>query len=305
LDYVEGRRLSCTAHEILAAIKQVQIMRNAIAAAGRPGLHLTYYPQSTKDSVFISVLNPEYGIRKTDAIRLCVLPELKIQNDYLQAAAAARQHGCFVNSQGFSVLGGFAGGPETAVITTITNAIIGYVCYGADHQYAPNVTEVDPEKFTYAAEWTTSQAILAHTRNLPPPIDGVLMMAAEPGNVNNWREVAVRTMRDVVVGAYPFVPHVWFPRRYNAMTPLEIQFSYEVADAVVRNHLKIEEVTEFMKKIVPKLLPVCNIPARERYPHLKGLTYEEAYDKTDRPTPQHLEQYNDAVRELRGIGFPI
>ena len=119
-----------------AAKSAVGWMREALRSVGRPGLHLLDACPSTLGS--ISACDPEKGLRKTDAISIPTISELKVNFEGLNKVAYSLHYGCLRNPFWTSIIGGFAGGPEGCALVNVAsafNAILvyyvggsGYVC---------------------------------------------------------------------------------------------------------------------------------------------------------------------------------
>lgn len=301
-----GRQMEGMVHETLAARYQVSSIRKAIARAGRPGMHILFYPTSPHPAAMISALDTANGIRPTDAIEISPLPELKMENNLLAVAVATTEYGAFVNSDCASILGGFGGGPEENALIGIAQDIQVHLTYRCDYCSLANALPIDVEGVSLpAALWSRSMNALAYARNIKTPIFSYVGAGPEPNNENRWRELAAQTMVAVASGAHIDVVRPARPYRPNLFTPLEIEFCSEIANSMVKNKISREKTNEIiMKGLVPKYKPLYDTPARNRYPLLKGNVFEELYDlNTLKPIKEHIDNYHTAKKELTKLGI--
>ena len=83
---VDGREIFGMPMEVYAAKREAAWMRQGVAKAGRPGLAIAYYPINTRAADLIAPIDPENGLRTCDGILLSVLPDIKVEQDYVTAA---------------------------------------------------------------------------------------------------------------------------------------------------------------------------------------------------------------------------
>jgi len=301
-----GRQMEGMVHETLAARYQVSSIRKALARAGRPGMHILFYPTSPHPAAMISTLDAANGIRPTDAIEISPLPELKIESNLLAVAVATTEYGAFVNSDCASMLGGFGGGPvENAVIGTAQDIQV-HLTYRCDYCSLANALPIDVEGVSLpAALWSRSLNALAYARNIRTPVFSYVGSGPEPNNENRWRELAAQTMTAVASGAHIDVVRPARPYRPNLFSPLEIEFCGEVANSMVKNRISREKTNEIiMEGLVPQYKPLYDTPTKNRYPLLKGNVFEELYNlNTLKPIREHVENYRRAKKELTKLGI--
>ncbi len=301
-----GRQMEGMVHETLAARYQVSSIRKAIARAGRPGMHILFYPTSPHPGAMISALDPAHGIRPTDAREISPLSELKIESNLLAVAVATTEYGAFVNSDCGSILGGFGGGPEENVVIGTAHYIQVHLTYRCDYCSLANGLPVDIEGSSLPqALWTRSMSAAAYARNIRTPCFNYVTSGPEPNNENRWRELASQTMISVASGAHIDVIRTGRPYRPNLLSPLEIEFCSEIANSMVKNKISREKINEIiMNGLVPKYKPIYDTPTKDRYPLLKGNPFEELYDlNTLKPTKEHVDNYHAAKKELTKLGI--
>jgi len=127
---VDGREVYGMPIEVYAARREVAWLREGIRKAGRPGMAIAYYPINTRAPALLAPIDRDCGLRPTDGILLSVLPDVKVEQDYLAAAMVYQEYGSFkVNGGGGGTVGGFAGGLGGAIIESIAKSIVGFLVY--------------------------------------------------------------------------------------------------------------------------------------------------------------------------------
>jgi methylamine--corrinoid protein Co-methyltransferase len=115
--------------EAYASKRQLAWMREGIRKAGRPGTAIVNYPITTAASSFLSTVDPVAGLRPTDGVLLSVLPDVKVEYDLITVAIALQSYGYFGISGSFGLVGGFAGGPEGAIVESLAKTLIAWMVY--------------------------------------------------------------------------------------------------------------------------------------------------------------------------------
>jgi len=115
--------------EAYASKRQLAWMREGIRKAGRPGTAIVNYPITTAASSFLSTIDPVAGLRPTDGVLLSVLPDVKVEYDLITVAITLQSYGYFGISGSFGLVGGFAGGPEGAIVESLAKTIIAWIVY--------------------------------------------------------------------------------------------------------------------------------------------------------------------------------
>lgn len=154
---IDGYELRGEALSAYAGRRTIEIMRAAVSRVGRPGMAIAYYPTLTRAGVMLAPLDPDNALRKTDGVLLSTQRDLKIEENYLQTAMMYERYGGFrLNGGTSSVIGGFCGPLEGAMLETIAKHLVGWICYRDQFSYGPAVY---------------SQAELVHGRNVNLRVD--------------------------------------------------------------------------------------------------------------------------------------
>lgn len=301
-----GRQMEGMVHETLGTKKIVSTIRQAITRAGRPGMPILYYPVSPNPAAMIAAFDPGHGLRKTDAMEITPLPEIKIESNLLAVAVATSEYGAFICSDDTSILHGFGGGPDENVIIGLAQSLQTYITYRVDFKFLAQGIAVDATTGVWPASgWVRSMVVVALSRNIGSPIFSAFGTAAEPGNEYRWFELALRTVSASTCGSHIAVCRPTRPMRPNLLTPLEIEWCGEIAQAVVRSKISREEANRIiMENFAPRVKSVYVTPAKERTALLKGKSFEELYDlNTLKPKKDYLESYRNARREVKMMGI--
>lgn len=154
---IDGYEIRGEALSAYAGRRTIEIMRDAVSCVGRPGMAIAYYPTLTRAGVMLAPLDPDNALRKTDGILLSTQRDLKIEENYLHTAMIHERYGGFrLNGGTSSVIGGFCGPLEGAMLETIAKHLVGWICYRDQFSYRPTVY---------------SQAELLHGRNVNLRVD--------------------------------------------------------------------------------------------------------------------------------------
>lgn len=285
--------------EAYASRRQVAWLREGVRKAGRPGAAIVYYPISTAASSFLATIDTVAGLRPTDGVLLSVLPDVKVQYDLLTAALVLQSHGYFGISGSFGIAGGFAGGPEGAIIESLVKTIVAWIVY-RDNLYYNGV-----EHFSHVsggrrcmfpinfARSVVYQATIRNSNGIPMqwPIP-----VSELCTESHLEELVLRSIEAAVNGANLYVPRVSRSRMNGGQTPADAELMIEASDAAIRTGIKRGEVYEMFKPIIEKLL-ANSTPE-------PGKLITECYDlQRHKPSTEYQELITRVKDEFSGCGL--
>ena len=277
--------------------------REATRRAGRPGLHLvSACPSAVAD---IAACNPENGIRRSDALFISVTAELKTDYEALGKVAYGLDYGCIRATHGGSVIGGWAGGPESSAIVSIADFLASVMLY--QHRIGPvygdhGLTRCPgalPISSINPGMWGTELTGQAIARNYKGLNGRFFLTAAGPGTEMQLWEVAALSIAGLASGRDLFCGGG--VRRYKVKpmlgSALENKFNAEVGYSAVG--IKREDANELVKQIVKKYV---NDLTKDGGPW--GYTLGEIYDlNTLTPRKRFLELYKKVKGELEDLGI--
>ncbi|MBW2123708.1 MAG: monomethylamine:corrinoid methyltransferase, partial [Deltaproteobacteria bacterium] len=188
-----------------AAKSAVSWMREALRSVGRPGLHLLDACPSTLGT--ISAFDPGNGLRKTDAISLPTISELKVDFEVLNKVAYGLHSGCLENPFWTSVVGGFAGGPEGCALVNVASALSAVMVYhvgGRGYVCNASLLQNPPINTARSTIWVRNVSTQALVRNTNLICGGGGLTAAGPGTEQQLWEIAALGVHISCVGGHIF-----------------------------------------------------------------------------------------------------
>lgn len=299
---LDGRNVIGPPLEAYAARRAVAYMREGVRKAGRPGMAITYYPISTSAHAMLAPMDEKYCLRRTDGVLLAVLPDIKTDYDSITAGIVYEDYGSYKFNGGPDVfIGGFCGGSEGAVIESIVRAIAPWILYHDDMQEAGTLYMMSQQRqagdrIVSPPLWESSITHHALCRN-----SGIIRFSSpvfvgfEPCTEMSLYEKAIAGIRAVMDGFNIYISRAFAQNR--GQTPLETEFMIEVADAVQKNHLKREEASEIIIRILEKLVgkPIPN-----------GKSITECYDLVKhKPSQEYDAIYRNVKEDLRTMGLRV
>lgn len=299
---VDGREIFGLPMEVYAAKREATMMREGVTKAGRPGLAIAYYPINTRAPVMIAPMDREVGLRPCDGVLLSVLPDIKVEQDYVTTAIAWEEYGGFkLNGNGHGFVGGFSGGLGGALIEAIVVTLTGWIiyrdiaCWGAVQSSTVFASSGEiPVNMSHV--WATSvwsQALHRHTNY-------ILFIGAGgtcgPGCENQLLEVAFRAVTIPINGANVHITRQFRARMNASISPLDAEWAYEVATAVMKSGLTRESAGDLVLKIGDML--------KGRVSEAPYHDIREFYDMVHhKPLPAFEKAYLKVKEEVAKLGL--
>jgi methylamine--corrinoid protein Co-methyltransferase len=297
---VDGREIFGMPLEVYAAKREASWMRQGVAKAGRPGMAIAYYPINTRAAVMIAPIDPDNGLRPTDGILLSVLPDVKVEQDYVTAAIVWEEYGGFkVNGGGGGFVGGFAGGFGGAIIEAIAKSLAGFIVYRdtlcATGAYDVTTTTTNKLSANPRLSWANSVVLQAMHRHSDAICFGAEGHSSGPGTETHLWELAFTAIRAPINGANMYIPRHSRAQINASQTPLEPEWMYEVADATIRSGLDRSAASELLVKAGEKM---------EGRPPEEPIHVLECYDWVNhRPKAAYEKIYLEVKEHLSSLGL--
>jgi methylamine--corrinoid protein Co-methyltransferase len=283
--------------EVLAAWREVDLMRLALNNAGRPGMAWTGIVISISDVGQLSALNPS-GLLDSDMHTFGLISELKINNDILNKLAHSIRMGGIVDPYANPIFGGLCGGTEgLAVITTAEMIALSVFCMAACNGSSPthpfHFNNTGPEIMR-----ATSLAFQALARNSHLMTNLTTTPVGGPGTKTLLYEcVAFSTMSTVSGISRMLGPRSATGSGAGHFSGLEARFNGEIMKAAAR--LDRGQAEEIVQKALEKYLHDL-----DKRPY--GKPFPEVYDlKTVQPTKEWLTMYSEVKEEALSWGLPL
>ena len=297
---IEGKRWSIASPlDCHAAKSAVGWMREAIRSVGRPGLHLLDACPSALGT--ISACNPENGLRKTDAVTLATVSELKTTFELMNKVAYTLHYGCMRSPFWTSIVGGFAGGPEGAAVASVAmafNAIMVYYVAGAGYVMVSSILQNPPVNTARQTIWVRNVSLQALARNTNLICGGGGLTSGGPGTEQQLWEIAALGLHTSVAGGH--IVHGARKAKLvkpNQGTGMEPRWEGEAARASAG--LSRAEVNELINFILSKYEQTLAPGAAP-----DGFSFEELYDYEEvRVKPHYFELYSKVKQELEQKGL--
>jgi len=304
---IDGRRVHGIPMAAYTARREASLLREAVRAAGRPGMAVALYPIHTDAAAMIAPLDPEHGLRRSDGALFSILPDLKMELNYLTAAIVYEEYGAFKENRGGG--GTFFASVGGCVIGGIASSIASWIAYrdqlitcGAGR---PGISEPGvsaPHRRISDRVWPSSVVNMALDRNTR-----MIRMGGSghgnPGALSTLIDVAFQTIVSTVLGDNINVDRVIFrtdPTVELGGTPVETELTYAVSDAVIRSGMGREELEPILRKLEEKHREIDR-SAEKTYPRFLDL-YNP---KEHKPVDEYQEKVELVKRDLVDMGLEV
>jgi hypothetical protein len=284
--------------EVYATRRQIAWMREGVRKAGRPGLSIVLYPINTRAAALMSVMEPIQGLQPGDGILTSVLPDEKIEHDLLATAVACEDYGLWRISGSFSMMGGFCGGVNGAIVEGIAKPLTAMLCYHAYVNYTgvENVRTISaltiPLQPLNWARSVVNQALNRHTNII---CMAWIIPTSGPGTETHLLETALRSIEGTINGANLYAPRHSRARMNAGQTPVEAEFMVEVSDATIKAGIDRTKAGKILTKLAKEL--------ETRHPE-PGFTIQECYDLANhKPKPEFERIYLSVKERLSKLGL--
>jgi methylamine--corrinoid protein Co-methyltransferase len=280
-------------------------VREAVRRAGRPGMH--FISACTAAIANVAACDPHEGLRRTDGIVSTIMPELKTDYENLAKIVQCHDYGCVKHVYNGGMIGGWAGGPEGALIVSIANAIMAVMVYqlgiGASYHALGYLRVSSPNYSAFVTRpclWGSSIGSQALSRNTRIINTAVAMSNAGPGTEMQFREIVAAQCAAIPCGREGLSQGV---RRFKVVpllgSGLENRFWGEVG------HAMAGVKRDFANDLAKEMLSRCEGKVtRESDGGPLGHTFDEIYNlRTLTPRKKFLEVYDGVKRELEDLGL--
>ncbi len=280
-------------------------VREAIRRAGRPGMH--FISACTAAVANVAACDHQEGLRRTDGIVSTIMPELKTDYENLTKIVQCHDYGCVKHVYNGAMIGGWAGGPEGALIVSIANAIMAVMVYqlgiGASYHALGYLRVSSPNYSAFVTRpclWGSAIGSQALSRNTRIINTAVAMSNAGPGTEMQFREIVAALCASIPCGREGLSQGV---RRFKVVpllgSGLENRFWGEVG------HAMAGVKRDFANDLAKEMLSRCEGKVtKDSDGGPLGHTFDEIYDlKTLTPRKRFLDVYDRMKSELEDLGL--
>lgn len=289
LTNVDGREIVAGSPlGVEGAIRTVILTRKALRRAGRSGMPIVNGIATAVQSQE-HIAGHRFGIRKTDALEIGTVHEMKIDFDSLNKVAYSLATGSLIFAENGIILGGLSGGPAgVAVVTAAYNPVDLLILRGAVQHPFPIHFELSTA--TRDAIWARSLANQAVTRHSPLPVVNIGYSAAGPMTKMSVYEYSAWVIGAVVSGGSMEVASQARGVALDYGGPMEPIFINEVAHAVAG--MSRREANGIVNALLEKYEDQLRNPPI-------GQRYQECFDvATGAPSKEFIELHRELKREM-------
>ena len=287
--------------EVMACKKEALWAREAVAAAGKPGLSILGI-MSGASSEAQDAGDFEGGMRHEDPHLVVFLNELKFDYDLLKKLMHDKYIGCPIDANvGGPLHGGYAGGPETAAVVGIAEGLLGFtICDPGDWSWYPQ------SLFTGATTsreslWMTGMMLAAFRASGHMPILDIYMgpQAGPMTEIICW-EIAAEAIANTVCGASSiYGPCGARMIKTDYYTGMEARMLIDATRAAVG--MSLADANDLLKRILPKYDAAIKTQSAP-----VGKPFGECYDvDAIQPLAEYVELWEAQKAELRAVGFNV
>jgi methylamine--corrinoid protein Co-methyltransferase len=120
--------------EVLAAMRNATLAREACNRAGRPGIpFMNSLATAECDVSFAAALHPRFGMRPSDGYMIASMDPMKIDFQRLNKSVVVHSLGGSVGCDFSPLMGGYSGGPEGTAVCTVATHLMALLTLGCTY----------------------------------------------------------------------------------------------------------------------------------------------------------------------------
>ena len=295
--YLGRRIIPNTPTEILGARRAAAVAREAVRKAGRPGMHINDVATPITAQGKMAAVDPEMGLRSTDAFLVSQMVELKTDYDQLSRVPHMQSVGMHIVDLLTPLIGGMGGGAEGTAIVTVAEHLLGTVCYSPSYHIYGHMGLMTVNNTDRMGLWIYSLGGQALTRNTPILMINAIYCRSGPGTTDLLWEVAAGSVATTVAGLHQGGVGCTGGTDTDVYTGLEARFNAQVCHATLGMSREDANgwVLEFLNRYEDKLAD----PDR-------GRAFPELYDvERLEPTEEWLDMYGTVTEEITALGLDL
>jgi methylamine--corrinoid protein Co-methyltransferase len=283
--------------EILGARRDASVAREAVRKAGRPGMHVNDVAVSLTCAGKMAAIDPESGLRPSDALLVAQMVELKTDFDQLSRVAHLQNVGMHIVDLMTPLIGGLGGGAEGTAIVTIACHILGVVLYSASYHMMSHTHLRWVNNTDRMGLWMQALVGQALARNTPMVVLNDIYTVSGPGTAELLWECAAGAVVGTVCGTNQQGAGTTGGFKADHTTGLEARFIAEVAHAAL--DLSLEDANDYALEFLRHYEHTFDDPRR-------GHPFPEVYDEEAlEPREEWLEIYHQVRDAIMGLGLDL
>lgn len=287
------------ATEILATRQELSLLRRIIKDAGRPGMGMLAAQSSLTELGDLAVSQPDY-LRPCDAHLVPLLNELILDGHNAARVVNSLDYGMRNASLACVMLGGLAGGAGGAAALQVASIILANLVCRADYHILHPVHIRRVATSDRGILWMQSAVLQAFARNAPCIIvaDVYPKSGAQTPELL-WETAACALVLSASGGHLEGAGAADGAKAH--CSGLEARWMAEIGRAASLGGLGLEAAASLGVELVKKYEHIFN-PGQA----CPGVPFDQCYDlETITPRPEWQKMYEDAHREVEGLGLRL
>lgn len=284
--------------ELLAAMRNATMGREACNRAGRPGIpFMNTLSTAESDIALAAALHPKHGLRPSDGFMIASMDPMKVDFARLNKATAVHAMGAPVGIDFSPLMGGYGGGPEGTAVSAVAHHIFNTLTFQASYMVPFPLHLRYVSNSSREMLWIISVMGQAISRNTHLLSISLNYCSAGPCTPMALRETSASVLSAVASGLSIESVGTATNKYEDRMTPVEPRISAEVAHAVAG--IRLDDANDIalalLKKYEGKLMS----------PPL-GKTLFECWDADRRrPSREYMSVIGDFKKEMRSLGVDL
>jgi methylamine--corrinoid protein Co-methyltransferase len=295
--YMGHQIIPGTPLEMLGSRRDAVIAREVVRQAGRPGMHISDVAVSLTVEGKLAAVDPQNGLRPSDAFLVSQMVELKTDYDQLSRVAYLKSIGMHIVDLMTPLIGGLGGGAEGTAVVTIACHILGIVLYSASYHMMSHTHMRWVNNTDRMGLWMQAMVGQALTRNTPIPALNDIYTVSGAGAPEFLWEIAAGAVAGTVSGMNMQGAGSTGGFFMDRTTGLEARFLAEVSHATLG--LTRKEGNEIVLELLSHYEHTFDDPNR-------GKEFPELYDvDTVEPKAEWLDTYHEVYEAVKNIGLDL
>jgi len=285
--------------EILAARRELSLLREGLRQVGRPGMGMLAGQSSVSEIGDLSIAHPAY-LRPCDSHLVPLLNELILDDRNLARVVNSLDYGMRNASLACVMVGGLAGDAPGAAVVQAASFILANLACKADYHLLHPIHLRQIATSTRSVMWVQSTVEQAFARNAPCIIVADIYPKSGAMTHEVLYEVAANAIVNTVSGGHLEGVGAADGAAPNA-TGLDARWMGEVGHAVTRQGLDLAEANALVLKLLTQYEHVFKLEGGN-----PGVSFDQAYDlQTLQPRPAWLKIYETIKSDLGKMGLKI
>ncbi len=285
------------ASEVLAVKKELQLLRQAAAETGRPGVGMLAAESAVSEIGDLAAAEPQ-GLRPCDAHLVAMFNEMMIDRGNLVRAANSLSYGMRNASLACTMVGGLGGDAPGATVVIMASILAANLLCLADYHLCHPIHITHVATTAPGCLWLQSACCQAFARNAP----AIIVCDVYPKSGGLTRELlyeaAANALLITVAGGHIEGCGAADGNRPHG-TGLEVRLMGEVSRAATRQGLTRQQANSLVLALLAKYEHVFATPGGN-----PGQPFDKCYDLvTLRPVAEWEALYREVKAELREMGL--